>query len=208
MGTEKHVKKQEKQIRLFIVLMLFLVVSIFLIYFLIERARKFNYSGLEFVRVKQGNLILYNAQFPYLTGKVINQLSVYFREDPRKLDRINIQGNIRLKKVVALSASPEIFGCEDNILALSTLSLYLGNLRIKTIGAVADQEEADKLNLTYASCNDTSKYSVLVFKNGTESKITQKGDCYILESKDCEIMNVTERFMLGIYAHAKGVRLK
>jgi hypothetical protein len=207
--------KQEKQIRLAIFVMLALILLIFFISFLIEHSKKFKYAGLQFVKGKKGNLILYQTKFPLrdMGGKVVAYLPFYFREDPRRLKRIEMDGTIKLKKTVALAANKEVIkSCEDSILAATTLSLFLSKSGINSFPATTNKSEAELYNRTYVSFGSSLEYSVLIFRNseeGEESKIKKTGmwDVYILNFADCEIMNVTERFMLGLYAHSRGIEI-
>jgi hypothetical protein len=212
-SAEKKVKeKQEKQVKLIVIMMISLVLIVVLVNWLLKESNKFEYAGLEFTKGKQGSLVLYFTQFPLkdLSGKTVAYLPFYFREDPRKLDRIKLEGMIRLKKVVALAADKEVIeGCEDTLLAAATLSLkFLKDLNIEAFAATPDKAEAEQFNRTYVDCNDTSKYSILIFKKGNESRIIQEGDCYTLEFDNCEIMNVSERFVINTYANSQGIELK
>lgn len=202
----------ERQTRLAIFLMLAVILIIFLVYFLIQESKKFEYKGVEFEKVKEGNLNLYFANLPFSTiaGNTF-YLPVYFREDPRKLEKINISTllgeGLSINKPVALSASTEILNCEDSLLAATTLSLYLGKLGISAIGASSSYGYAKENNLSYVDCTNTDKYTVLMFKEYQESKIMKAGNCYIMDIADCEIMNVTEKFMLGLWASSQGIEI-
>ena len=194
-------EKQEKEIRLILIFMIVVVSCMFLFYFIIQKMNSFNYLGISFKKTKLGNINFYVGKFPLskLTGNAIGDLSVYFREDPRKLENIKIDGEILLKRKVALAVGAYELRCEDKVLAGATLSRFLNGFGISSFGATTNKTEALELNRTYVSCNDTA-YSVIIFKESNESKITKIGkDCYQLDIKDCEIMNVTERFMIGFW---------
>lgn len=200
----------ERQTRLAVFVMVAAILIIFMIYFLIQESKKFEYKGLEFEKVKEGNLNLYFANLPFSTvsGNVV-YVPTYFRQDPRELERINISTltgeGLGITKSAALSASPEILKCDDSLLAATTLSLYLGKLGVKAIGATSNITYAEENNITYVDCLDTDKYTVLMFKKYQESRIMKAGNCYIMDISDCEIMNVTERFMLGLWASSQGM---
>ncbi len=208
------INKQEKQIRFLVFLIFFIILSIFLVNWLAQRTKNFEYAGLKFTEIKQGNLVLYKTTF-YLSsvmGDVIAEMPFYFREDPRKLEYIDIEGEIMLdaRKPVALAISKEdAESCEDSVLAATTLSIpFFGKLGVETFPASVDKEEAEERNITYVTFNDISRYNIILFKQAEVTKITGKGSLYVLTYKDCEIMNVTERFVLGIYAGATGNGLK
>ena len=200
-------KKFEKQVQLIFVFMAILIAAIFLSYWFSREIKQFNYAGLEFEKVKIGSLVLYQTKFPLrdVTGDIAKYMPFYFREDPRKLKGMQVEGNIRLKTNVAIAANADIVEkCPDSILSGTSLALYLNNLGITSFGATTNKTEAEEYKRNYVNCNNTEKYSILIFQNGNESKIKKEGDCYMLYVKNCEIMNVTERFMIGVYAHSMG----
>ncbi len=210
---KKIKEKEERQTRIFVIFMVGLILSVILFYFLFQDIKKFEYAGLEFEKIRQGNLNLYSTKFPLrdISGRVVAYLPFYFREDPRKLRDIRIEGRIILdnRKPVAITASKEVIeSCEDSILAAATLSInFFGPLGIKAFPATTNKSESEILNRTYVSCNDTSNHSIILFEKGDENKIVKNGDCYLLEFKNCEIMNITERFILGLYAHPRNIEI-
>jgi len=206
-------KKQENQLKLIAMLMIILVLSIGAFYFIAQELKKFNYGGVNFQKTKQGDLILYLANFPLskLTGNAVNDVNIYFRTDPRQLESILIEGRILLKKNVALAVNSDELKCSDKVVAGTTLSQFLGRFGISAFGATTDLNEAQDLNRTYVSCEDASAYdySVVHFVDGNASSIKKVGnDCYILEVANCEIMNVTERFMIGAWSGVTRIELK
>jgi len=204
------IKKQEMQIKLAVLFMLIAILVVFIFYFIVQGISKFSYAGVKFQKTKQGNLVLYLAKFPFaeLTGNVIGDLSIYFRADPRELENIPIEGDILLKNNVALAVNSDELKCSDKVLAGTTLAQFLGRLGASSFGATTSKEEVLELNRTYVDCEDTSKYSVVMFKEGEINKIEKTGeDCYVLSVANCEIMNVTERFMIGVWAGAARIEL-
>jgi len=209
---EKPTKRQEKQLKLVVVFMIFLIASIFLFYWLSVKMNQFEYAGLKFEKTKQGSITFYQTKFPFkdMFGNIVGYLPVYFREDPRKLSNITVDAKINLKKNVALAIDSETVKCEDSILAATTLSLFLGQAGVNSFGATTNETEAKMLNRTYVECMETSNYSVIIFDNSLVNRIDKSlfSDCYTLSVANCEIMNVTERFMLALYAQSQGKELK
>ncbi len=192
-------KKQERQIRMFVFVMIFLLVFIFIVYSFIQATLKFSYAGLEFEKVRQGQLILYKTPiFP-----------IYFRYDPRQLRDIDVEGKIMLQKEIGIGGSLEIIdGCEDSTLAATTLSIFFGKTGLKPFSATHNETEAEKFNITYLDCNLNSEKSGIFLEKGEENKIKRKGQCYVLEVKSCsEIMKVTERFIIASYAHSRNIEV-
>jgi hypothetical protein len=206
-------KNKEKQLKLVVILMIILFLSIVAFYFIAQELKKFSYGGVNFQKTKQGDLILYLANFPLskLTGNVVNDVNIYFRTDPRQLESIPIEGSILLKKNVALAVNSDELKCSDKVVAGTTLSQFLGRFGISAFGATTDLNEARDLNRTYVSCEDASAYdySVVKFVEGNTSSIKKIGqDCYVLEIANCEIMNITERFMIGAWSGVTRIELK
>lgn len=215
-GAKKIIKKQEKQIRRTVIIMVILIMAVVFINFLVQKSKKFEYAGLEFIKIKKGELNLYYTKFPILnpTGSVVGYVPFYFRKDPRKLDDIDIGGNIILKKNVALAIDDNfVKKCGDSVLAATTLSLFLQSTEVEAFGATTNRTEADLLGRRYVRCGDANTllfnpYSVLEFREGNENSINRiNSDCYALTVANCEIMAVTERFMLGMYAHSRGIKI-
>jgi len=197
-------KKYEKQLKYILIILAGIIIMVFAMYFISQSSKNFEYLDLNIQKIQMGKLNLYYVEFPLkdVTGNVVGYSASYFRADPRKLGDITIDGKIRLKTTTALVADSEVVHCEDSILAGASLAQFLGKAGVKTIGATSNKTEAQELKMEYATCKDTSKYSVVEFRNSTETKITQNGDCYIVEVANCNIMNASERFMIGLYAHA------
>lgn len=198
--------KHEKQLKVILIALAGIILIVLAIYFISDNSKNFKYLDLNIQKTQIGKLNLYYVEFPLtdITGNVAGYSASYFRADPRKLGYIDIDGKIKLKKTTALVADSEVVHCEDSILAGASLAQFLGKAGIKTIGATSNKSEAQELKMEYATCDDTSKYSVVEFRNSTETKIIQKDDCYIIEVANCNIMDASERFMIGLYAHAIG----
>ena len=170
--------------------------------------KKFDYAGLEFEKGKLGNLILYKAELPAkdITGNAVGYSLLYLREDPRKLKNIEIKSPVILKKDVALASDKDfIESCDDSIVAAATLSVYLNTIGRNPFPATLNKAEADLLNRTYASCNNAEGYSVVSFEKSDKNEIEKNNECYVLKIADCNIMNLTERFILASYANSRRI---
>ena len=207
----KTKKKNEKQLKAIVVFMMVIIAAILLSYWLAIEMKKFEFAGLTFTKTKSGSTIFYVAKLPLkdIFGEVIYKLPVYIREDPRKLARINITDKIILTKDTTITAAPGSLRCEDSMLATTTLAVFLQktasniNLAIGTLNKTEAKQEKRK----YVTCDSPQGNAVIVFQESNSSTIEKKNDCYILNIANCEIMNVTERFMLGWYAHSNGKKI-
>jgi len=211
-------QKQNRQIIWALILMVSVIAIIFLVPYIKQNVfNKFEYTGLDFYKTKVGTsvtgaavsdgTIFYFTEIPLINqyGFPIGDYSIYFRNDPRQLENITV--DIIEKKVqfqkdtpVYLSISYNAPVCDDNIIAVVGLTNFLdkfGTLKVK--GAMNDAFYAESNNLEYATCNTNPNNTVIMLKTGNETLISKTGrNCYELQYKECEINQVTEKFILTI----------
>ena len=95
--------------------------------------------------------------------------------------------------------------CEDTTIALAGLSLFLGDSGLHVQSAFSDEKFAKLKNHTYRWCDSDNFDTVIYVTDGKETSIKEidKG-CYQLTFKECEVLEVSERFELEILkAYAK-----
>ena len=211
-------KIQNKQIKWAVFLMLFIILIIVIVPFVKTNfIDKFNYKGLVFQKTKLGELIFYSAKFPVVsvTGQVTGDYAVNLRNDPRELEYIPI--NVTDEKIdfvvegdkygdVYISLNPFMEVCEDSGIALLTLSSFLRDSGLDVKSAVTDKAYANNNNLTQRWCYDSGFDTVIVvtdksFTKDNENKTAINEiapNCYELQFKDCEIMQVSEKLMLNV----------
>ena len=189
--------------------MILVLVFIIASYFFSLQLKKFKYAGLEFEKTKLGKINFYLAKMPLkdMFGNQASYVSVYFREDPRKLERIKILNNLLLGKNSVFAAESRSLNCEDSNIASGTLFLFLSNIGIRPYIGELDGVEALKNNKPIVDCAGNYSHSQVIFKKGNESIIKKENNCYIIQTANCEIMNVTERFILGVYAHSNNIKI-
>lgn len=208
-AKKELVKRNEKQIKFAIIIMAVLIATFLLSYFgvryLLENMNKFSYSGINFQKDSFG----YWGNFPVndIYGNKVDDVKVRFWEDPRKIERID-STRIALTKVTAVDLET-LFSqgnCLDGTQAGQTLLLYLNHpslFGITPLQVTTNKTISEIYNITYVDCNEPSQISIVVLKKGDESSIKKEGSCYVLEAgNNCEIMNVTERFMIRAFVDA------
>ena len=200
-------KKQNKQIILAVSLMLIIFLIMFLVPFIkLNYVDKFTYYDLEFKKIKSGNLVTYDTNIPVIDfqGKVL-AFNWNFRNDPRKLEHISI--NIENKSIIFqkdketyLSLEKDAPSCEDNVLAVFTLLNFLDTFGdLDMVGAVSDKDFANESNRSYITCENTPDNTVILMKSGEENIINKiNQNCYELQYKECDINQVTEKFMFVV----------
>ena len=186
---EKDMDKQLKRIFFVIGFLALIFLGVFLF---INSVRHFNYKGIDFDVVKEGELILYKTALPVKhstgTGKVIlTEYNFYLRNDPRKLENIPFDGEFNLKENLVMNFT-ENFNCDgDGIIAIANLMNLFNLLKTNVTtdeGSVCDSEE---------------KYTFLRLQSGDETSIEQfSSSCYNLNINNCEVLEVTEKYMVEI----------
>jgi hypothetical protein len=160
-----------------------------------------------------GQIEFYSTKFPVVaaTGKVTGEYAVNLRNDPREIEDIEVKvgfddidfryykngdGSIGYYPVY-ISLDPLMEVCEDSSLALLTLSGFLKDSGLEVGSASMDKEYAAANDVLYKRCEEES--TVILVTQGNENKITEIGEtCYEIRFKDCDILKVSERFVLNI----------
>jgi len=208
---EKREKNFEKQVKIVLAVCAVLIVSIVLFYVIGLEMKKFHYLDLKFEKkATSGTVVFYYTEIPLrnVEGDVTGKVPVYLREDPRKLDRIKINGTILLKSNVAIAEEPELRSCSDGIIAVATISGFLASAGLNPTFVTTNISESNETGVPIGNCSLANEigYSFVQFIAGNETKITQKEEnCYIIETANCEIMNASDRFDMGVYANSKGI---
>ncbi len=187
-ATKNQIKKQKKQFGI-ILGILAIIILLCLIGFLINyQATHFDYKGLKFKKVVEGDIIFY--QVPMITqyGGSKTTYHFYLRTNPNKLKDVPFDGEIELKNELILDVTTENLFCDgDWQIAMGNLI----NLNIFNINVGKDEN---------ASCDSLGRYTFVQIHEGNESKIEQYGPaCYNLYITDCEVLAVTEKFMVETF---------
>lgn len=211
-------KKQNRQVMIAIFLMIAVTVIILATPFIYAHFfTKFTYMNLEFQKTKLGKIDFYSTRIPIVNkapvpGELIDrksavaQYSINFRTDPRKAGYIKInttfnntnQIDFVKANTAYISLDPSMEKCDVNSVALINFAGILrdfAGLQIKS--AVSDENASRELKIPYVTCKKNEWNTVINIRSGNETKIEKTGkNCYELVYKDCEIMEVTEKFNL------------
>jgi len=187
-SSKDQIKKENKQLKQIFIGIGVIVLIFILIIFFIRFTAHFTYEGVDFDIVKEGYLILYRTKIPIIYQGQPAEYNIYLRNDPRELEKtVPIEGTLLLLDNTVINATGD-FVCEGNgIIAIANLvNIYdvLGKNIIK------DEN---------ASCDSLGRYTFLQIQPGNETSIEKTGpSCYDLNVNNCEILEVTERFMVAI----------
>jgi len=207
-GTEEEktvnkdqVKKENRLIRNIFILMLGFCLMFLVGYLLIESTKHFNYEGVKFDFVKEGQLKLYKTSIPgkidkngtfipgiYKSGDLANY-RIWLRNDPRGLKSIPFDGYLALKTNMVVNITRD-FNCDGNgVIAIANLvKLYNDALGI----SVMKDENA--------SCDLEGRYMFVNIQEGDKTYVEEIGSaCYNVYIKNCEILDGVERFMLETF---------
>lgn len=201
-------KKQSKQVLWAVILMVALLLIVLGTPYVIKNYfNKFVYIKLDFEKTQLGNIKFYSTKIPIANtgGEIIGVYTMNFRNDPRKLEHLthNIKDNkviFKKDKKVYISFNPDMKACDNTTIALMNLAGFLkdfGNLDISS--AVTYYDYARDNNLSYVTCENSPDNTVITIDEGEKTEIKKISDkCYSITYNNCEIMPVTEKFMLII----------
>ncbi len=199
---------QNRQIMWAVILMASIILIVVLVPFIVKNyVNEFVYLKLDFQKTKLGEIFFYSTKVPIADsrGKVIDVYTMNFRNNPRKLDKIefshpNDVGYVYFKKdeTVYISLDPEMEVCEDNAIALIPFAGFLRDFAKQNVSsAVSDEDYSNSTGIPYVTCENSANNTVIYVNSGakTEIKKTAK-NCYELTYANCEITKVTEKFTL------------
>ena len=209
--TGEELAGSEKQIKFLVVIMAVLLLGIFIVYFITANSKTFTYGGLDFQKINFDKLIMYYSKIPQksITGDVVRNYNLYLEKDPRTLNNIPVQGKIALKFDTIVSTDPAIDHCSGGAGAGMKLSEFFLAAGIKSVSALMNESYALEKRKSYVpTCNESLPYTILLVRPGSESKIVQMSqNCYSLEIKDCQTLEVIERFIVAAIAHSKDIEV-
>lgn len=187
---KKQLKKQEKQLRNFLIIIGFLVLFVVAIFLWMKMIRIVYYDDVKFDVVREGELILYNTRIPvYENGKHTGDHEFYLRTNPNDLEKIPFEGELILLKGYTLNLTQE-FNCNG----YGTIAFVNLIRQYDVIGSMLINDEN-------AGCDESGKYMYYEVKEGNETKIVQRenSSCYDIYVNNCEILPATEKVMAEIF---------
>ncbi len=190
-GTKKQIEHQNILLRnLFIGLGIFILAILFFFWF-VNSLSDFEYEGIEFNIIKEGEVIFYHTSFPMIyEGKDITY-NIYLRNDPRKLKNIPFDGKVNLLEMMVIN-NTEDFVCGGH----GGIAMYNFQQILRAFGI-------NMIKDPNATCDSQGRYMFLVIKPGNQTNIEQFGPaCYNLNVNNCEILKVTEKFLVELIVKA------
>ena len=192
--NKDQMRQEKKQLRNVLLGLGIFVILIILAVFFINSVKSFEYKNTKFDIVREGDLILYNTKIALVNEKGENYMNYNFflRNDPRKLN-VDFNGELEIKKLAVINSEEE-FNCDgDGIIAVANLRILYDMIGTKVI---RDEN---------ATCDSEGRYMYINLKSGDKAKVEQVGNaCYDIIINNCEILPVTERFMVETFTKING----
>lgn len=203
----------ERQIKIFLVLLVTVTIIIFIVIALKQSSRTFDYNGLSFTKDKMGAILFYTVKIPIedAYGNIKSYLLIDFRNDPRKLENIevNTTGNIKFvqNNKVYVSINEPIKQCNYTGIAMINLGRFLTDVSLDVKGAINNASYSNSTDFPYVNCDNTKNSTVVMIRSSNQTGIFQKSkSCYEITFKDCEILQATEKFELTILEQYFGTK--
>lgn len=188
--VKKGQVKEENRILKNTLIVLGVMVAFFLgVILWMHMINTFEYREMDFNIVETEQVRFYHTAFPwFLEGQNVNY-NVYLRKDPRINENVPFDGEFLFSDVMVLN-STKPFNCGgEGIVAMANFNqifLALGT---------------DVLSDPNASCDEFGRYIHINLEEGDETKIEQYGPkCYNFQINNCEILDVTERYLIEAVA--------
>jgi len=192
--SKEQKKAQDKELKRILMFLGISFVVVIAIFFLVNASRHFEYKDIKFNVIKEGKITFYNTEFPIyssITGNHVADYNIYLRKDPRKLEKIPFDGKVNLdvpiKKMVLESNYDE--KCEGDF------NIAVANL-MKSFSLIGIEVVKDE----NATCDSQGRYMFVEIEPGDKTKIEQIGSCYKLIVNNCEILDVTEKFIVEAFS--------
>jgi hypothetical protein len=147
----------------------------------------FEYEGVKFKTVKEGELILYRTALPVIHRGEEDEYNFYLRNDPRELN-VSFEGGLDIQENVVINETGNFICDGDGVIAVANMvNLY------EIIGTEIIKDDT-------ADCDIQGRYMFIRLQQGNETNIEEFGpSCYNININNCEILKGTEKFMIETF---------
>lgn len=187
--SEKEKKKQSELIKNILYVLGGIIILIFLVFLISYYKYNFNYMGFSWNTEEYGDILIYHTSFPIIVnGQHTADYNVYLRNDPRKLKKnIPFEGDINLKEITIINQTQD-FNCGGmGVIGVQGLNYFFTNAGLK-FGKDPN-----------ASCDSEGRYMFIQMQEGNQTNIEQYGpSCYNLNINNCQVNEVSERFLIEV----------
>lgn len=192
--TDPREKEKQNKILMGVFATIIFLVAVLVVFFYVEgRMSHFVYKGVSFDTIKQNSLVFYKTGFPVIANGQNATYNFYIRNDPRNLERINFTGDIVFRSDMVLNISNDLNCNGDGVIAVANLV----NMNIFRMNVFKNES---------MGCNPEGNYTFVNIRSANESSINEYSPgCYNLNVANCEILPVTEKFMVESFVKANEI---
>jgi len=187
--SKKQMKTENRILTIFLIIIVIAVISFIVALVIINSYKNFEYNGISFSKQKEGQITFYHTTLPLSkNGKKVADFNIFLRKDPRIIGgKILFNGSVSLTEMMVLN-STENFNCNGD-----------GVIAIANFQQIMDAFGTTIINDVNATCDRQGRYMFVNILKGNETKIEQSGSkCYNFYVNNCEILEVSERFLLNL----------
>ncbi len=183
----KRVKEENKTLKTVLIIMSISLLAFFIGYLILNSLAHFEYRGVKFDKIREGQITLYHTSYQINYKGQDMKYNVYLRNDPRKLEEIPFKGYIDLKPVMVIN-NTNGFVCGGD-----------GGIAMYNFQQILTYFEMEIIKDPNAICDEEKRYSFLQIQESNVTGIEKVGpSCYNLNVNNCEILKVTERFLVEV----------
>lgn len=183
--SKKQIIDENKILIKFILVIGIIVLSFLALYFYVNSLGTFEYRGLDFEIIQEGEITFYHTSFLIKDGLGNINYNVYLRNDPRELERIPFEGEIYTMERFVINNTDD-FVCGGD-----------GGISMINLQQVFDAFGSEFIKDPDAGCDLFGRFGFLKIQESDKTSIEQTGPaCYNLNVNNCEILKVTEKFMI------------
>ena len=188
---KKQTEYENKFLKYFLILTFSVIILILFFAFMSNYKKSFEYQNVKFNVVEFCDagppcLKTYNTKIPFVYENKPTFYNFYLRNDPRALSqKVPFNGKLVLRENMSIDITFNTY-CDgyEQIAIVNFVNLH-NVAGISTVGEGG------------AVCDSTGKSMYVLIQEAEKTSIEQIGPaCYVMNVKDCEIIEATERFMI------------
>ncbi len=188
---KKQTEYENKFLKHFLILAFSVLILILFFAFMSNYKKSFEYQNVKFNVVEFCDagppcLTVYNTKFPVIYEKKLTSYNFFLRNDPRALaQKVPFDGKLVLRENMLIGITFDKYCSGYEQIAIVNFVDLHNIVGINTVGG------GD------AVCDLTGKNMSVLIQEAEKTSIEQIGPaCYIINIKECEILEGTERFMI------------
>lgn len=213
-GEEKKNERQKMTRQLYWIfgVVAGILISFFVITFIVNSMKNFEYLGLTFTKSNYDYIPIYTYSYQAVvpasgtaSGTQVRQVTLVLRGDPRE-NKVPFEGEVsfpRGKTIYVSTDGSGLVGCQYSTVGLASLSQFLTLNGFKVKGTTLNKTEANETKLQYVSCESHPDSPVIEITGGNETRINIDKNCYSIKIANCEVLPALEKLEVEAVAQAK-----